>query len=530
MNQQSSMLNSNQVSRSGSYNQTLQQQQPQPHAHLQQPIRNAYNMQQQQPSQNVFNMQHSYPLQQQQQQSVRNMFNLQQQQQQANHNPNLYLQQQQLLLQSQLQTGIGAVTVPDQRIQNLQQLALGVGGYTQQQPQIPANVANQYLNPNTAPFYQNSQQKPANIYMQQQQQAFSQQWQTQAQAQVNNNQVGGQNSNGPGNYMQGPQYGSNNPYETGTNTRPGVHNSTTVPTTSQPLPPPVPEEKPAVNNPPPPPAPSNSGNQNDSGSGSGGSKNIVSTNLPGLLDLISGSSKKEKDSGVIPGLGDLDELSSSSPKLGHESPKSKTIEKEQKQTPSWNDRQIDFHARASQGLDRSAIPADEETKKHEKEQHLTKVSGGIDPKPSPSNLLPETPSGISTGTIAGLDIELGAENNPSGGGVIYTKSHLKAFDKKFRDWEKQFDEWKRSSATHPDKSAYEKFMGQWGAWREQLVQQRRFIVESIMRNKEANFETQEDNDATENHSTVTDSSKGYKYNLSNTYLMTNWDRVRQRSC
>ncbi|XP_035704733.1 uncharacterized protein LOC110843786 isoform X2 [Folsomia candida] len=63
--------------------------------------------------------------------------------------------------------------------------------------------------------------------------------------------------------------------------------------------------------------------------------------------------------------------------------------------------------------------------------------------------------------------------------VEYDRRTLKVFDKKFRDWEKQFENWKTSNLNHPDHDAYNKYMDQWNLWREQLIEQRRFIIDSM---------------------------------------------------
>jgi hypothetical protein len=87
-------------------------------------------------------------------------------------------------------------------------------------------------------------------------------------------------------------------------------------------------------------------------------------------------------------------------------------------------------------------------------------------------------AGSSVSSNAAVSAKIPLESG-DGKPLEYDRKTLKAFDKKFRDWEKQFENWKASNQNHPDQNAYSKYMGQWDMWRQQLIEQRRFIIDSM---------------------------------------------------
>ncbi|KAK6621061.1 hypothetical protein RUM43_011365 [Polyplax serrata] len=48
----------------------------------------------------------------------------------------------------------------------------------------------------------------------------------------------------------------------------------------------------------------------------------------------------------------------------------------------------------------------------------------------------------------------------------------KTFDVQFKQWEGQFNEWKKQNQDHPDKAQYREYEKKWETWREQLLQRR----------------------------------------------------------
>lgn len=48
----------------------------------------------------------------------------------------------------------------------------------------------------------------------------------------------------------------------------------------------------------------------------------------------------------------------------------------------------------------------------------------------------------------------------------------KTFDIQFKQWEGQFNEWKKQNQDHPDKVQYREYEKKWESWREQLLQRR----------------------------------------------------------
>jgi hypothetical protein len=361
----------------------------------------------------------------------------------------------------------------------------GVRGYQQAEA---AHGLNPFVNPNPVPFYQQAQPQQVNQLMQQQQQAFSQQWQTQNQRQANPSAPQNQNHKESKNYNHDirPLFQNEGTFGSNVNSHSTNSDYTRILGTGMQLPappPPVPKEEPLSKNPPLPPTtqtsafPQSAQLQQPPDSEDGGK--IVSTNLAGLLDIISSSSKK---GAVIPGLGDLDELSP---------PKRKTDESENEKTI------ISGMSQESKPIDRPDIPAQNllphslepsrtETVSKSEDLSTAKTSSTI--KPSPASVLSDAGSNVSSSSVSGVDFSFGPDGSTGGSTSSYNKSTLKAFDKKFRDWEKQFEDWKKANVGHPDRNAYGKYMGQWEAWREQLVQQRRFIIDNINKERLANIE------------------------------------------
>lgn len=48
----------------------------------------------------------------------------------------------------------------------------------------------------------------------------------------------------------------------------------------------------------------------------------------------------------------------------------------------------------------------------------------------------------------------------------------KTFDIQFKQWEGQFNEWKKQNQDHPDKAQYIEYEKKWETWRAQLLQRR----------------------------------------------------------
>lgn len=48
----------------------------------------------------------------------------------------------------------------------------------------------------------------------------------------------------------------------------------------------------------------------------------------------------------------------------------------------------------------------------------------------------------------------------------------KTFDIQFKQWEGQFNDWKKQNQDHPDKVQYREYEKKWETWREQLLQRR----------------------------------------------------------
>lgn len=67
--------------------------------------------------------------------------------------------------------------------------------------------------------------------------------------------------------------------------------------------------------------------------------------------------------------------------------------------------------------------------------------------------------------------------------LIYDRKILKQFDQKFREWENEFEKWKLSNQNHPSKETYKQYLDQWNLWREQLIDQRRAILDKMTKAK-----------------------------------------------
>ena len=456
-------------------------------------------------NQNVSQQQSLYLQQQQQQQ------NLQLQQQQNLHlqqQQNIRLQQQQLLLQSQLQSGMGGVTA-DQRSYNMQQNLGIVAGYSAQPQQAQGSYGvNPYANPNSVSFYQQEHLKMNQIIQQQQQQVFTLQWQTQGQTQPTQFPSDLKND-GNRSLLGNTNFSGNNATNSSSISDFNFSRDTGIGPPAPP--PPVPQEHTLQQNPPPPPAsdrPPTSNNLFQPQPDTAETGKILSTNLPGLLDIISGSGSakkgKDKESAVIPGLGDLDVLDSS-PKLSSEETLKPVRPVEQDQNsgnsnkdiksnvsdlkPSSRNSNRDIQSNLSNLKSSSSTVSEPSvTSAHKTEdQSVSKSSSEV--KPSRGSVVSDAGSNVSSSAASGIDFLFSTDGSPGGAtSSNYNKSTLKAFDKKFREWEKQFEDWKKANAGHPDRVAYGKYMGQWEAWREQLVQQRRFIIDNITKERLATID------------------------------------------
>lgn len=111
---------------------------------------------------------------------------------------------------------------------------------------------------------------------------------------------------------------------------------------------------------------------------------------------------------------------------------------------------------------------------------------GGGPAPTEKNLTKEPKQepekSIKTNSDSGNGVKIQLEP-VDGKEVVYDRKTLKQFDSKFREWENQFEEWKRSNQNHPDKNAYSKYLSQWTSWRDQLIEQRRSILDKMTRAK-----------------------------------------------
>lgn len=67
--------------------------------------------------------------------------------------------------------------------------------------------------------------------------------------------------------------------------------------------------------------------------------------------------------------------------------------------------------------------------------------------------------------------------------LVYDRKILKQFDQKFREWENEFEKWKLSNQNHPNQATYKQYLDQWNLWREQLIDQRRAILDKMTKAK-----------------------------------------------